>query len=101
MTRESVEPTAQNIQDRSVAYIASILDVPPTEVNPELAFDDLGLDSATAVAMVMDLEEFLGIELEPELLFEHTSVAALSRHLAGEVARTRSAEETAKAGIAP
>jgi acyl carrier protein len=42
----------------------------------------MGLDSATSVYFVVELEEWLGRELEPEIVGEYPTVAQLARHLA-------------------
>jgi acyl carrier protein len=41
------------------------------------------MDSAMAVYLLMALEERLGVELPPELLFERQTIAELAAHLAG------------------
>jgi acyl carrier protein len=43
----------------------------------------MGMDSAMAVYFLMALEEKLGVELPPELLFEHQTIAEVASHLAG------------------
>lgn len=73
------------------AYVAKILDVPLTQVDPNVEVDRLGLDSSTAVALIMSLEERLGIELMPELLFDYPTLGGLSKHLASRVAAERGA----------
>jgi acyl carrier protein len=81
MTQEA-HPGSEAIQEWSIAHIAKLLDVPPEKINPAVDIDALGLDSTTAVAYMMSLEEWLGIELMPELLFDYTTIQSLSRHVA-------------------
>ena len=40
-------------------------------VNPDIELLDQGLDSLTATELVNSLESELGIEIEPDFLFEH------------------------------
>lgn len=79
-------PDASAIQQWCVNYVSKLLDTPAERIDPAVDVDRLGLDSATAVALIMSLEEWLDIELMPELLFDYPSIAALSNHLAGRVA---------------
>ena len=78
------------IQDWCMAFVAKILHMPRERVDPNVEVDRLGLDSSTAVAMIMSLEEHLEIELMPELLFEYPTLSGLSKHLASRIAAERS-----------
>lgn len=60
------------------SYIANLLDVPVSQVDPDVDTADFGLDSAAAVALVLDLEAKIGRELDPAMLFEHRSLRALA-----------------------
>jgi acyl carrier protein len=67
-----------------VAHLAKALRLPAKDIDPQTKFARLGVDSAMAVYLVGELEEWLGRELAPELAFEFPTIAALARHLAGE-----------------
>jgi acyl carrier protein len=79
------------IQDWCVAFVAKVLHVPRERIDPSFEVDRLGLDSSTAIALIMALEEHLGIELTPELLFEYPTLSGLSKHVAARLAAGRSA----------
>ncbi|MGO4736872.1 acyl carrier protein [Bosea sp. 2KB_26] len=66
-----------------VAHLAKGLRRPADKIDPQAKFTRLGVDSAMAVYLVAELEEWLGRELPPELAFEYPSIATLARHLAG------------------
>ncbi|MET7934865.1 beta-ketoacyl synthase N-terminal-like domain-containing protein [Streptomyces sp. NPDC005322] len=51
------------------------------DVDPDLGFFELGLDSVMAVALTDQLGPRLGTELEPTLTFEHPTSRALAQHL--------------------
>jgi acyl carrier protein len=59
-------------------YVASLLEVPLTAVDPDTDFDRLGVDSALAVSLLVEVEDRYGIELPPEALFENPTISALA-----------------------
>ena len=67
-----------------VAHVAKALGLPKEKIHPQTKFTRLGVDSAMAVYLVAELEEWLGRELAPEVAFEYPTIAELARHLAGE-----------------
>jgi len=71
------------IRDWCLNYLARTIDDPSIAIGAELSFAEMGLDSATSAYFVVELEEWLGGELDPEIVFEHPTVADLARHLAG------------------
>ena len=51
------------------------------EPERDLAFADLELDSLSTLEMLMEIEEAVGIELDPELLPELGTLDALVEHI--------------------
>jgi len=51
-------------------------------IAPDASFAELGLDSASAIYLVLELEEEYGIELYPTVTADHPTVALLVRHVA-------------------
>lgn len=77
-------PTAAEIQAWMVSYLAELLAIEPDEVDATIPFDQYGLDSAAAVGLTGDMEEWLDRKLDPTLLYDYPTVEALARHLAEE-----------------
>jgi acyl carrier protein len=75
-------PSEPVIREWCVAYLSRTLDLPGGQIDPDMEFARLGLDSASSVHFIVELEEWLGLELTPELTFEYPTIAALARHLA-------------------
>lgn len=70
-----------------VDYLARLLERPPESIEADAPFARVGLDSAMALYFTIDLEKWLGIEVWPEIVFEHPSIARLSAYLAAQTAK--------------
>ncbi len=76
--------TAQEIERWIVSYLARVLALPEGEIAVDAPFDRLGVDSVTAVALIGDLEDGLGYELDPSIAVDHPTIAGLARYLAAQ-----------------
>jgi acyl carrier protein len=65
-----------------VEHLASLLDIPESEVSDTLTFEEFGLDSAAAVAMTGELARWADLELDPNLASQHPTIAAVTLHVA-------------------
>ena len=74
--------TESAIRDWCIGYLAKLLDQSPEKIDPDAKFARLGLDSAKSVFFLMDLEEWLAIELPTDTVFDHPSIAKLAKHIA-------------------
>jgi acyl carrier protein len=79
---EHVGEAEFGIREWCVTCLARTLKVPASHIDPNTKFARLGMDSAMSVFFLLELEEWLGIELSSDLVFEYPSVAELARHLA-------------------
>jgi acyl carrier protein len=75
--------TETDISDWCLASLRRMIDAPTVAIQPDATFAQMGLDSATSVYFVVELEEWLGRELEPEIVGDYPTVAQLAHHLAG------------------
>jgi acyl-CoA synthetase (AMP-forming)/AMP-acid ligase II/acyl carrier protein len=78
----SSTPSQQDIQTWLVEHIAERLKFPAREIDVNMPFSSLGMDSMTAVLLAGDLETYLGRSLPPTLMYDHPSIAALAENLA-------------------
>ena len=72
------------IRDWCIDYLGRTLEGVEQPISPEMSFARLGLDSGNSMHFMVELEEWLGRELNPEAIFEHPTIAGLARHLAEE-----------------
>ena len=77
-------PTQREIQNWIVNYLAEILELKPDSIDVKIPFDRYGLDSTAAIGMTGELEDWLGTEIDPTLLYDYPSVEDLAGHLVEE-----------------
>ena len=63
------------------SYLAFLLEEEPDSIDTELSFDSYGIDSAAAVSLVADLEDWMGTELDPTIVYDYPSVDLLAAFL--------------------
>ncbi|WP_347879291.1 SDR family NAD(P)-dependent oxidoreductase [Burkholderia sp. BCC0419] len=78
--------TAELVQAGSYAallriWIGEILSIEAASIATHLGFYELGLGSRDLLALAARLEQVVGNEIYPTLLFEHRDIAALDAHL--------------------
>jgi acyl carrier protein len=79
-------PTESEIRDWCAKYLARTLDLPDQNIDPDVKFAGLSLDSANSVYLIVELEDWLGLELTPDLVFEHPTISDLAHYLARRIA---------------
>ena len=55
-----------------------------SEVDPEVTFDRIGIDSLALLGVLGDLAAEMDIEIETSVLFDHPTIASLSAHLGSD-----------------
>lgn len=83
-TKQKNLPITAEIQAWLISYLAELLEIEPDELDVTIPFDRYGLDSSAAVGMIGDLEEWLGSELDPTLIYDYPTIEALAGHLSEE-----------------
>jgi acyl carrier protein len=70
--------TASELISRLQDEFAGYLGLEPAQVDPELALDQLGLDSLTAAQLAVDIEDRLGVSLFLKDLSGRATIAELA-----------------------
>ena len=76
--------TVEEIETWLSGYLAKLLDRDVDEIDPEVPFERHGLDSAAAISMMGDLENWLGLSLDAAEVYNFPTINALARHIVGE-----------------
>lgn len=73
--------SAREVEEWLMVYLSKELGIKPAELDAHAKLVDLGLGSRKSVILAGDLEDWLGISLAPDLLWDHPTVSALAAHL--------------------
>ncbi|MCC9607071.1 acyl carrier protein [Blastopirellula sp. JC732] len=74
--------TAEEIQEWMVAYLARELDTAPQSIDVTAPFESFALDSAAAIGMTGDLEQWLGRRIDPTVVYDYPTIEEFSEYLA-------------------
>lgn len=74
--------TTSEIQEWMICYLANLLEINPNEIDITVSFDRYGLDSSAAVGMTGDLEDWIGFEVDPTLVYDYPTIETLAQYLA-------------------
>ena len=77
--------SAQEIQDWIIGRVSALTAIPAPEIDPREALIRYGLDSVAVVALVADLETWLGYRFRENPLEAHPTIASLAQFLAEQV----------------
>lgn len=81
MQEKKHDVTETEIQEWFKARLIELLEIDPDEIDVKLPFDSYNVDSNMAVSLTSDLEDWLGTDLEPTVLYEYPSIEKISRYL--------------------
>jgi acyl carrier protein len=73
-----IEPTSENIRSWLVGRVAHYLNEPPETLDPEAPLIDYGLDSVYAFALCGEIEDTLGVTIEPTLIWDVENISDLT-----------------------
>ena len=78
-------PPRDSIEEWLIEWIAKELGMPPAEIETSKSLLNYSLSSVTAMMLVGDLEEWLGLTLPPTLVWDYPSIAAIADYLMEQV----------------
>ena len=76
--------SAEEIQQWLVDFLARELERSPDDIDVTVPFDDFALDSATAIGMTGELEDWLGKHVDPTLVYDYPTIEQFSKFLADQ-----------------
>ncbi len=78
----SATETLAELQTRLQAILARELGMPAAAVGMDQSFPELGLDSMTAMMVLREAKQLVGLELSATMLWNHPTVSSLAAYLA-------------------
>lgn len=85
MPERSDAPNRARIEGWFRDVVAELTGIPAASVDVRAPLTRFGVDSATALIVTDMLIDWLRIDLDPALLYEHDSIDALASYLEGRV----------------
>lgn len=73
--------TKEEIRERMVDMLARALESPPEGIQCDLLFSKLGVDSLAVVDISRQLETWLGMEIEPTVIWDYPTIDTMAAHL--------------------
>lgn len=74
--------STEEIKNWLVQKISKVVGINTNDLDIYEPFANMGLDSASAVSLSGELEDWLDLKLSPTLVFDYPNIDSLSRHLA-------------------
>lgn len=77
--------TYQSISQWLGTRLAEMVNISIEQVDTQLQFDRYGLDSLNAVTLIGELSDWLEIELDPSIIYDHPNIDELSNYILQQV----------------
>jgi len=84
-TMATTLPTYTALVDWLTNRVAAALNTQPAAIATDAAIGDYGLDSVFALTLCSDLEDELGIVVEPTIVWDYPTIDAIAGHLTEEL----------------
>ena len=89
-----------SITEWLVEWIARELGLPPAEIETDKSLLNYSLSSVTAMMLVGDLEEWLGLTLPPTLVWDYPSIDAIADYLIEQLGTPVAGTPTSNGAVA-
>ncbi len=82
----TIDTHSMTVQDWLVDRVADYTERAPHQVDPTIPLAELGMDSVSAVALCGEIEDRWMLDIDPTLVFEYPTIAAIATYLTAEIA---------------
>lgn len=91
MNAASAPMSPDDLRRWLIERVAAYLGLPPAEIDPAVKLRTYGLDSVHALSLCVDVEEAVGVLVEPTLPWDHPTIDDIAAHLADLLSEDRTA----------
>jgi acyl carrier protein len=88
MSTLSTETVQAELQAWLCTQLALELELPAGTIDPEEPMATYGLDSVRAITLLVEVEDHVGFEIDPNALWEYPTVASFAAMVASHMAQT-------------
>ncbi|WP_067460497.1 acyl carrier protein [Actinomadura macra] len=81
MTESTLTTSTGELRTWLIQRIAEYLEKDPAEIDTEATFEAQGLDSMAALTLCDDIEDQMGLVVEPTLAWDHPTIDELAEFL--------------------
>ncbi|HEY6122027.1 MAG TPA: acyl carrier protein [Pyrinomonadaceae bacterium] len=78
----AMPPNEEQIQSWLISNISAVVEVDPQTIDIRKPLEYYGMDSMQAMHLSGDLEDWLGRQLSPTVVWDYPTIELLARHLA-------------------
>ncbi|MFZ6876050.1 acyl carrier protein [Undibacterium sp. Di27W] len=72
----------EQIEDWLIRRVAQLMEQPENDIDPDMPFNSLGLDSVNVMDLIVELDDLLGIEIESTIVWDYPTIHLLSAYIA-------------------
>ncbi len=87
MPRTGAEPSVEALREWLTSKVADYAEREPDEIRPDVSLAEYGLDSMYALMLCGDIEDYLGLTVDPTVAWDYSTVDALTGYLDKELDR--------------
>ena len=80
-TEQQTAPDQAELREWLATEVAVLLGIAPETVDRSARFGEYGLESISGLTLAAAIEDHLGIELDPTVVWDHPSIDELAAHL--------------------
>lgn len=73
---------AEQLEDWLISRVAQLLKQAVDDIDPDMPFNSLGLDSINVMDLIVELDDLLGIEIESTIVWDYPTIRLLSEYVA-------------------
>jgi acyl carrier protein len=88
MEKSLIKDDTETMRDWLVERVAEHLRMSPDEIEPDVPLSEYGLDSLYALSVATEIEDHIGLAVDPTMMWDNPTVDALVEAISVELSRS-------------